>query len=182
MRVERLQSEFDIQIKLTHFPLHPDTPDEGLTLEQLFAGRNIDIPAAKARMKQLMADEGLPYGERTMTYNSRGAQEFAVWAEEQRGGEGIHKALYTAYFVDGLNIAADDNLLHIACQLGLSEDDSRQALLSRPGRERVDEDWHRSRTLGVNGVPTFAAGKQGIVGAQSYEALRKLLVDAGASV
>ena len=25
------------------FPLHPETPEEGMTLEQLFAGRNYDI-------------------------------------------------------------------------------------------------------------------------------------------
>jgi hypothetical protein len=63
-------------VKLTHFPLHPDTPEEGLTLEQLFVGLPMDIPAAKTRMARLMADEGLPYGDRTMTYNSRLADHF----------------------------------------------------------------------------------------------------------
>ena len=83
MRVERLRADDQIDVKFTHFPLHPDTPVEGLTLEQLFAGRNIDIPAAKARMVRLMADEGLDYGDRTMTYNSRLAQELAKWHREQ---------------------------------------------------------------------------------------------------
>ena len=66
MRVDRLAQNYDIQIKYTHFPLHPETPEEGLKLEQLFAGRDIDIAAAQSRMQQLMAAEGLPYGERTM--------------------------------------------------------------------------------------------------------------------
>ena len=79
MRVERLRAAYQIDVKYTHFPLHPDTPEEGLTLEQLFAGRNIDIPAAKAHMTGLMADEGLDYGDRTMTYNSRLAHPTDPW-------------------------------------------------------------------------------------------------------
>lgn len=81
MRVERLRQSYDIDMVYRHFPLHPDTPEAGLTLEELFAGRNIDIAAAKAKMTKLMADEGLPYGERTMTYNSRLAKELAKWPE-----------------------------------------------------------------------------------------------------
>jgi len=46
--------------------MHPETPAEGQTLAQLFAGRPIDLPAAQAHMKKLMAAEGLPYGNRTM--------------------------------------------------------------------------------------------------------------------
>ena len=52
-----------------HFPLHPETPDEGQTLEELFAGRDYDIDAAYRRMKGLMDAEGLDYGQRTHTYN-----------------------------------------------------------------------------------------------------------------
>ena len=62
MRADRLLEQFDIQLKLTHFPLHPKTPDEGITLEQLFAGRNVDIQAAQTRLQNVMQREGLPYG------------------------------------------------------------------------------------------------------------------------
>ena len=86
MRIERLQSRFcDLRIVWTHFPLHPETPADGQSLEELFAGRNIDIPAMKARMSELMAAEGLDYGERTMTFNSRLAQELAKWVDGRDG-------------------------------------------------------------------------------------------------
>ena len=90
MRVEKLGRATGIEVAYRHFPLHPDTPEDGLTLEQLFAGRNIDIPAAQERMSRLMQQEGLPYGSRTMTYNSRLAQELGKWAETQPGGDKIH--------------------------------------------------------------------------------------------
>ena len=180
MRVEKLRQVFAIDIAYAHFPLHPDTPEDGLTLEALFAGRNIDIPAAQARMSQLMAEEGLPYGHRTMTYNSRMAQELGKWAEAQPGGEKIHDALFQAYFVDSVNLAKIDDLVAIAERAGLSGDEARVVLEQRSFREAVDADWQRSRELGITGVPTFVVGKQSLVGAQPYEQLEALLIAAGA--
>ena len=180
MRVERLRQAFEIDIVHRHFPLHPDTPQAGLTLEQLFAGRNIDIPAAQTQMTRLMSDEGLPYGERTMTYNSRLAQELAKWAESQPAGEKIHSALFRAYFVDNQNLAIVDNLLAITERVGLSVTDAQVALEERRFRKAVDDDWQRSRKLGVTGVPTFVVGEQGVVGAHPYEVLEQLVLDAGA--
>jgi predicted DsbA family dithiol-disulfide isomerase len=178
--VERLRANYQIDVTITHFPLHPDTPAEGLTLEQLFAGRDMDIPTAKARMTQLMADEGLPYGDRTMTYNSRLAQELAKWAETQPGGNAIHDALFHAYFVGGLNVARIETLVEIAHQVGLSCDDAREVLESRRFQDAVDADWRRSQALGITGVPTFVAGDRAAVGAQPYEVLERLVIEAGA--
>ena len=69
---------------------------EGQSLEQLFAGRGMDLDAMFARMKGLMDEEGLDYGQRTHTYNSRLAQELGKWAETQTGGEAIHDAMNRA--------------------------------------------------------------------------------------
>ena len=167
-------------MKYTQFPLHSETPQEGLTLEQLFAGRGIDIAASQAHIKQLMVAERLPFGERTMTYNSRRAQELAKWAESRPGGEAIHGALFRSYFVDGVNIALVDNLVEIAEGIGLHADQARATILKRRMSDAVDRDWQRSRELGVSGVPTFVVGDRGVVGAQPYEALEKMLVEAGA--
>jgi predicted DsbA family dithiol-disulfide isomerase len=179
--MEKLRGVYDIEFRYTLFPLHPETPDEGVSLEKLFAGRSIDIAASQARLAKLMAEEGLPYNNvRSMTYNSRLAQELAKWAETKPGGDAVHNALYRAYFVDGLNIALVDNLLRVVRQLGLPEDEAREALSARLFREAVDQDWRRSHEVGVTAVPTFIAGKRGLVGAQSYEALERLVKEAGA--
>ena len=181
MRTDRLRAAYQIEFRYTLFPLHPDTPDEGLSLEELFAGRAFDIDAMQARLATLMAEEGLPYGPRTMTYNSRLAQELAKWAETQSGGAGIHDALYRAYFVDGLNIALIENLMTVVRQLGLPEDEAREVLVSRRFRDAVDADWRRCRSLGVTAVPTFVVGRNGVVGAQPYEVLERLVVEGGAA-
>jgi predicted DsbA family dithiol-disulfide isomerase len=180
-RTERLRAAYQIEFRYTLFPLHPETPDEGMSLEELFANRSFELEAAQARLATLMADEALPYGPRTMTYNSRLAQELAKWAESQNGGTEIHAALYRAYFVEGLNIGLMENLMTIVRQLDLPEHEAREALLSRRFRDVVDTDWKRCRNLGITAVPTFVVGDDGVVGAQPYEVLEALLVEGGAA-
>jgi predicted DsbA family dithiol-disulfide isomerase len=181
VRTDRLRAEYQIEFRYTLFPLHPDTPDEGISLEQLFAGRSFDIEAVQARLTSLMAEEGLPFSRRTMTYNSRLAQELAKWAETQTGGAGIHDGMYRAFFVDGLNIALVENLMAVVRQMGLPESEAGDVLVSRRFRDAVDADWRRCRNLGITAVPTFVVGGNGVVGAQPYEVLETLVVEGGAT-
>ncbi len=62
------------------FPLHPDTPPDGRTLEDLFADRPVDVRDLVQQLRKTALDLGLPFGDRTMTYNSRLAQELSKWA------------------------------------------------------------------------------------------------------
>ena len=175
MRIEKLKRNFDIDVKWVHFPLHPDTPAEGRSMAEIYAGRGIDPQAMYERMKRLMDAEGLPYGKRTHSYNSRLAQELGKWADTQEGGDALHEALYRAYFVDTRNIGDPDVLLEIVGSVGLSVDAAREVLESRSFKDAVDADWQKSRQYGVTGVPTFVAGGYGVVGAQPYEVLEQLL-------
>ena len=149
-------------------------------MAELYAGRNVDPEAMYLRMKALMDAEGLPYGRRTHTYNSRLAQELGKWADTQPGGEAIHDALYRAYFVDARNIGDPEILVEIALAAGLSGDEARAVLNERRFKEPVDADWAKSHAYGVTGVPTFVAARYGVVGAQPYEVLEQLLDKAGA--
>ena len=173
--------EYDLQLRYTHFPLHPDTPLEGQTLEDLFANRLGALEAMRTRLPQLMAGEGLDYGDRSMTYNSRLAQELAKWAETQPKPIDIHKALFRAYFVKDLNLGDPVVLIGIAVSAGLPEEEARNVVLERRFKDAVDRDWKRSRELGVSGVPTYVVGDRGLVGAQPYEALEALVAGAGAT-
>ena len=176
MRIEKLKAEHEVKVEWVHFPLHPDTPAEGRALADLFAGRSADQrQAMHAQMRARMDAEGLPYGERTMTYNSRLAQELGKWADTQPGGEAIHDALFRAYFVEARDISQAAVLLEIARGVGLSVDAARDVLAKRTFKDAVDADWKLSREYGITGVPTFVAGGYGVVGAQPYEALEQLV-------
>jgi predicted DsbA family dithiol-disulfide isomerase len=175
VRIEKLKAEHNVKVEWVHFPLHPDTPAEGRSLADLFAGRNVDRKAMHAQMKARMDAEGLPYGERTMTYNSRLAQELGKWADTQPGGEALHDALFRAYFVEARDISQPAVLLDIAQRAGLSAEGAREVLEKRTFKEAVDADWALSRRYGITGVPTFVAGRNGVVGAQPYEVLEQLV-------
>ena len=164
-----------MKVEWVHFPLHPDTPAAGRSLADLFAGRNVDRKAMHAQMKARMDAEGLPYGERTMTYNSRLAQELGKWADTQPGGEAIHDALFRAYFVEARDISQPTVLMDIAQHVGLPAAGAREVLEKRTFKDAVDADWKLSRQYGITGVPTFVVGNRGVVGAQPYEALEQLL-------
>src|SRR3954462_8800756 len=117
---------------------------EGRSLAEMYAERGADPEAMYRRMKGLMDAEGLPYGRRTHTYNSRLAQELGKWADTQPGGEAIHDLLYKAYFVDAQNLADIDLLVGIAERVGLPVDEARAVLTERRFKDAVDADWAKS--------------------------------------
>jgi predicted DsbA family dithiol-disulfide isomerase len=180
VRIEKLRTEHNVKIEWVHFPLHPETPAEGRSLDDLFRGRNVDRKAMHAQMKARMDAEGLPYGERSMTYNSRIAQELGKWADTQPGGEAIHDALFRAYFVEARDISQPAVLQDIVKAVGLPVDAAREVIEQRTFKAAVDADWKLSRDYGITGVPTFVAGRYGVVGAQPYEALEALVQKARA--
>ena len=159
MRIEKLKTNYDVTVKLVHFPLHPDTPEAGVSLDVLFAGSKAEERAARQeRMTGLMKAEGLPYGERTHTYNSRLAQELGLWADTQSGGDQLHALLYRRYFVHNGNLAEPEVLLTTVAEAGLDVAAAKTVLAQRTFRDACDEAWERARRFQISGVPTFAAG------------------------
>ena len=180
MRIEQLRKHYNIETRWTAFPLHPETPEEGLTLEELFAGRSTNIKKIKSHLKQVADELGLPLSDREKTYNSRLAQELAKWAERQGRGDPYHEAVFRAYFVGGKNIGKMDELVDLAKSIGLPEEKARSVLELRTMKEAVDSDWRRSHAIGITAVPTFVVDHQAVVGFQPYEVLEQFLKTCGA--
>jgi predicted DsbA family dithiol-disulfide isomerase len=174
VRTDKLRKEFDLNIRWSVFPLHPETPEEGLELADLFAGQ-VDIDGMLKRLYHVADELDLPIGQRTRTYNSRRAQEIGKWAEEQGAGEAFHMAVYKAYFVDGRNIALPDELANITKEVGLDSEVALQVIDERSYAEAVDDDWHRATELGVTAVPTGIYQQRAIVGFQPYVHYRRLI-------
>jgi predicted DsbA family dithiol-disulfide isomerase len=179
VRIDQLCKNYNIEVHWTAFPLHPEIPEDGLTLEELFAGRPVDIEKIVARLKQVADELGLPLGEQKKTYNSRLAQELAKWAELKGQSNAFHEAVFRAYFVNGKNIGKVDELVPLTKSIGLPEREARSVLELRTFKEAVDSDWSRSLSLRITGVPTFMIGQQAIVGAQPYEVLEQFLINCG---
>ena len=175
MRTDRLQREYGVELRWSVFPLHPETPEEGLELAELFAGREEMIRSMQARLRELAAAEGLPLADRSRTANSRRAQELGKWAQERGKGDSFRMAVYHAFFVEGRNIAMLDELEAIAGSVGLSGAEAREVVASGSFAAEVDADWRRARELGITGVPTHICRGKKLVGFSPYEDFVRLI-------
>ena len=174
-----MRENFEIEVRWRAFPLHPETPEAGLLMKEIYAARIIDMPQAMARLKRVAEELGLPLGERKKTYNSRLAQELGKWAETQGKGDEFHDAVFRAYFADGKNIAKTSVLAGLAKAVGLPEKEAREALKMRTFQEAVDSDWELAYQMGISSVPTFVLDHEAVVGAQPYKILEQFLLEKG---
>jgi predicted DsbA family dithiol-disulfide isomerase len=80
VRTERLRKEFGVELLMRVFPLHPDTPEEGMELSELFAGREEYIEAMQTKLLHVAATEGLPLTNRSQLHSP----ERGCWKEPQK--------------------------------------------------------------------------------------------------
>jgi predicted DsbA family dithiol-disulfide isomerase len=156
--------------------LHPEIPEEGVSLKQYFAGKISNIDKMIASMKQMAFDLGLPFGEVVNIYNTRLAQELGCWAESKNKGEAFHTAAFAIYFVKSKNLADREVLEDIAVSIGLDGKETRDVLEQRIFKDYVDADWQLAVDNAITAVPTFMMNRERLVGAQSYEKLKSLML------
>ena len=182
--MEKLKQNHDVQIKWVAFPLAPHNPLEGIALTEYFRkkGVAVDLPDMMRRLGGVAAAEGLPFGPRTHSYNSRRAHELGKWASEQGKGEAFHMAMFKEYFAEGRNIADLAVLRQAVQDIGLDPDQAQAAVEGGGYAQAVDDDWALCRKLGIQAAPTFVMNKKTLVGAQPYEMLEQLVTGSGSAL
>ena len=175
MRIEKIRKEYEVAVRWRAFPLHPDIPEEGISIEELFADRPVDIQETRRRLVKAAENFGVAFKGSGRIYNSRLAQELGLWAESKDKGDEIHTAIFKAYFVDGKNIAQIPLLVELAVSVGLPEREAEEILARRAIRPAVDLDWALSREESITAVPTLVLNRNRLVGAQPYEAIQMLM-------
>ncbi|UCH82496.1 MAG: DsbA family protein [Nitrospiraceae bacterium] len=179
-RIEQLKKEYEIDVCWRAFPLHPETPEEGTLLEDLFSGfSSQDLKTMKDRLKKAADEAGLPLGDRMKTFNSSLAQELGKWAETKDKGDPFHFAVFRAFFADGINIAKISALMDITASVGLSRDEAEEVISYRTFKADVDKDWSLASEKGITAVPTFVMNNARLVGTQPYEMLERLMEEKG---
>ena len=163
------------------FPLSPDTPPEGRDIATYLRAKGIDVEAAVQRLRPLLEAEGLEYPDDLVgrrAYNTRRAQELALWAEEHGTAaqlDALHDRLFRAYQVENLDVYDLDVLARLAGEVGLDGAAARAAIEAGDYAQARERAWRMAMQAGVTGVPTYVVGGRGVVGAQSVEVLQQLL-------
>jgi predicted DsbA family dithiol-disulfide isomerase len=171
--VRQLQTQREVDVTWSPFPLHPSTPPEGLLLTDLLRG--MDLEAAHRRINALLDELGLEHGERDRTYNTRLAQELLLWAKAQGAADALVPLLYRAYFVHNRNLAEEAVLLDAVKEAKLDVTGARNVLQERSFSKAVDMEWQRARQYQITGVPAFIAGGYQMTGFQPAAELQKFL-------
>jgi predicted DsbA family dithiol-disulfide isomerase len=175
VRTDRLQQEYGVEFRWTVFPLHPETPEMGMELSELFVGREAEIEAMQTKLSRIATIEGLPLTKRSRTYNSRLAQELGKWAELLGKGNPFRSAVYRAYFANGINISLADELVRIAESIGLPVKEARTVLVTRSFAAAVDADWQRAIEMRISAVPTHLCGGKKLAGFSPYDDFVRLI-------
>lgn len=171
--VERLQQDYPLQIQWSPFPLNPSIPPEGMLLTEMLPG--MDLDAAHRRLYRMMDELGLPHTDRTRIFNSRLAQELALWAATQSGGDKLLPLLYRAYFAQERNLADAAVLLEQVYEAGLDVEAAGVVLHDGSFSDDLDACWQRARQQQISGIPTFIAGGYQMTGYNPEPELRRFV-------
>ncbi|MBI9088402.1 MAG: DsbA family protein [Desulfobacterium sp.] len=179
--IKRLRNEYDIRVVWRAFPLHPDIPEDGLLIEELF-GNNFPVMNDKIQQLEKKASElGLPLARRTAISDSRLSQELGKWAETKGKSDEYRDAIYEAYFAHGLNIADPSVLLDAVETSQLSREEAQSVIETRLFSQAVDDDWEKSEELKIMVAPTYILNQDKLIGSQPYGKLEELMLSNGVS-
>jgi predicted DsbA family dithiol-disulfide isomerase len=163
-----LVKEKNVEVEWKAFELRPEGVDIPPKSEEY-------IERAKAGVKSLSEQYGLEMNWNNKSKHSRRALEGAKFAQEKGLENEYHDAVFRAQFQEVKNIDDLQMLVDIAKQIGLDEEEFRQALETRSYQEEVLQDHQEAEQLGITGIPCFVSGNKGVMGAQTYESLLQLV-------
>jgi predicted DsbA family dithiol-disulfide isomerase len=165
-------SEFDVDFDVCAFDLKPGIPPEGLSREQVYAGR-VYPPGYVDSMIQTARDAGIDMRRPPIIPNTRKAHEATEFAKEAGRLLPFHRAVFAAFWEREENIGDAGILCRIGAEAGLDPDALGGALSDGRYTAEVEEQIAWTRAAGITGVPTFIfEEKFALVGAQDYDVFR----------
>jgi predicted DsbA family dithiol-disulfide isomerase len=162
------------------FELNPDLPIEGVDRAKYLAAR-IGPPERVAEAHAVLKSQGEASGidfrfdlmERVP--NTRRSHLLIAHAARSGRQTAVKERVMRAYFEEGCDIGEVEVLVRLGVEAGLSERESRAALILRAGQDGVIAAERHAAVLGITGVPTFVFdGQYTISGAQEVGTLTRI--------
>ncbi len=174
--LRKLKPEFDFTVRHRGFQIHPEWPAEGMPAEQWRSGMS---PAAREALWERISAMGAAVGLEMKAPRTLANSMLALQAGEFAAEAGVAKAfedrVFRAYFCEGLNIGERDVLLDLGAEVGLDRVALGEALDSAKYAMRIKNNAMSASHKGISGVPTLLIGDLPLVGAQSEDAMRRVL-------
>ena len=168
------------------FQLNPDIPAGGVDrrsyLEEKFGGpeRAREI---YARVEAAGREVGIPFRFDRIDRqpNTSDAHRLIAWAQAEApaSADRLVERLFEAYFTEGVDIGAVDELVRLVGEAGCDSEAARAHLESAAGHAELTEADARMKSMGIGGVPFFIFNHRvAVSGAQPPELLADALAQA----
>ena len=171
----------DIVVRWRPFQLNPDMSAGGID-RHTYLARKFGGPTRAGQVDAMIAQAGLTeaiafnFEAIERTPNTLDSHRLLRFAERVGAQEAVAEALFTAYFLTGVDIGDLDELGRIACDCGLDGASVDAYLASDSDRDAIRGEDLRARRMGIEGVPCFIVdGLYAIAGAQEPEAFFPLI-------
>jgi len=187
---QRLQTAIDqsgfadrVDLVLRSFELDPNTPDEPISIPEVFVKKHGGSPETALRMeeqiKQLANAEGLPFTVDRMHANTLTVHRVLKLAQHHGAANPFFTALQRGHFAGSLNPFDPETLVSVAVVAGIFEAEVREVIAGDAFTDEVRRDEAEARAIGVTGVPfTVFDERLAASGAQSVEGYRSALQQA----
>ena len=173
--------QYEARVTWRPFELNPDLPAEGADRAAYLAAR-IGSPERVAEVHEELKRQGEVSGiefrfdliERVP--NTRRSHLLMAHAARSGRQTVVMERVMRAYFEEGCDIGDIEVLVRLGVEAGLTEYESRSALILRAGHDGVIAAERHAAVLGITGVPTFIFdGQYSISGAQDVGTLAQVL-------
>jgi predicted DsbA family dithiol-disulfide isomerase len=163
--LDRLRHEHGIEIAYRPFELFPAplAPPDFSAVHEIAAWAEVIEPLARRLGVRLTRPRR---GVRT-----RKAHEAVWFARAHDAGDALHRALFAAYFGDGLDIGRVDVLVRLGEDVGLDRTALRVALDLDTHADAVAAAREKALRAGITGAPAFVAARRTLVGWHDAETL-----------
>ena len=177
-------TDIDVKIEFHPFELNPSMPEEGQNLrEHIMEKYGITAQqSADNRARLVAAGDALGFefnfSDDSMILNTLKAHQLVHFAAKHDKQEKMKLRLFSAYFTEGQNVSDNSVLVKLAEEVGLDGHDVERILTSEQFADAVRQQEAMWQQRGIQSVPTFVIGNQGLAGAQPPENLAAFIQQA----
>lgn len=179
-RINQLRDDYELKVNWCLIEIHPETPAQGMPTSKLNYTPE-HWQALQQSMHELLEAEGLPFkASHDFTTNSHKALLLAE-ASKKLGADTfykVHNRLFEAFFVDGINIGDEAELLKIAAECDIPPELANNAFTDDELEEHLKLFLQFAVQSKVSGVPTTVIGEQALSGVSSLKTLKNAAAQA----
>ena len=156
------------------FQLNPDLPAEGITRAEYISRKFGPRGNTYERVSKVGETVGIPFAFSNIKVqpNTVNAHRLMYYGTKHGREDATAESLFTAYFIEGRNIADTQTLAEVGERAGLERDLLESYLDSDEDLEAVLNSDREARNAGVSGVPFFIFNRKlAVSGAHEPETL-----------